>query len=108
MRAPYVRDDVGTGAGTVAARIVYLIGSVIVALLALRFVLMLLGANPGNVIANFVYTLSQPFVSPFFGLFNYQPQIGVARFEFETLIALATYALLTGIITRALTLGRRD
>ncbi len=91
----------------VAARVVYTIGSVIIALLGIRFVLMLLGANQGNALVNFVYTLSLPFTAPFFGMFNYQQQFGVVRFEFETLIAMAFYALATWLIVRLITIRNR-
>lgn len=101
-------DDVVDRGSTLAERIVYLIGSVIVASLALRFVLSLLGANRGNVIADFVYSFSQPFVAPFFGLFNYTPQFGVVRFEFETLVAIAFYAIVMAIVGRLVGLGRRS
>jgi hypothetical protein len=87
------------------ARIVYLISGIITTLLALRFILVLLGANPDNGFANFIYSLSQPLVAPFFGLFNYTANLGVARFEFETLIAIIVYSLLAWIIVRILSIG---
>jgi hypothetical protein len=80
------------------ARLVYIVGSVIVTLLLMRFALSLLGANRGNGIADFIYSASQPFAAPFFGLFNYDTQFGVARFEVETLVAAASYGLLTWLI----------
>lgn len=93
---------------TIAARIVSLIGGIIMGLLALRFILSLLGANRGNAFASFIYNVSHPFVAPFFGLFNYQEQIGVVRFEFETLIAIAFWGLVTWMIIRLMTIGRGD
>lgn len=92
---------------TLLARIISLIGGIIVALLGLRFLLMLLGANRGNVLVDFIYSASLPFVKPFFGMFNYHEQIGVSRFEFETLIAMLVYALLTWGLVRLLTLPNR-
>jgi hypothetical protein len=91
----------------VAARVINIIGSVIMGLLALRFILMLLGANQGNGIVNFIYTLSQPFAAPFFGIFGYTAQYGQVRFEFETLIAIAFYALITWLLVRLVTVGNR-
>lgn len=93
---------------TTAARIVSLVGGTIMALLGLRFVLSLLGANPANAFANFIYTVSHPFVAPFFGLFNYRGQLGVGRFEFETLIAILFWGFVTWMIVRLLTVGVRD
>lgn len=108
-RTTYVdRADDSAGGTSIIARIVSLVGYVIVALLAFRFVLSLFGANQGNAFANFIYDASHPFVAPFFGLFNYTPQFGISRFEFETLIAMLFYGIVIGIIVRALTIGRRD
>lgn len=95
-------------AENVAARIVSLIGGIVLAILGMRFVLSLLGANKGNVFADFIYSVSNPFVAPFFGLFNYTPQFGVVRFEFETLIAMAFWGFVTWIIIQMVTIGSRD
>lgn len=99
--------DVDSYSTTVATRVVTLIGGIIISLLGLRFILSLLGANRGNGFADFIYTTSRPFVSPFFGLFNYQPRFGVSRFEFETLIAILVYGLLTALIVWVINISRR-
>lgn len=91
----------------VAARIVYLLGGILLALLAIRFLLMLLGADKANGFANFIYSVSHPFVAPFFGLFNYQEQFGVHRFEYETIVAFVVYAIVIWILARLVTLGSR-
>lgn len=90
-----------------AAQIVYVIASIVLSLLAVRLLLALLGANPNNVFANFIYTITQPLVAPFFGLFNYSGTLGVSRFEYETLIAIAVYGLLAWILATILG-GRRE
>jgi hypothetical protein len=105
---PVQTQAVVTDGTTLAARIVSLIGGIIMAILAMRFVLSLLGANRGNVFADFIYTFSQPFAAPFFGLFNYQPQFGVVRFEFETLIAIGFWGFITWVIIQVITIGTRD
>ena len=84
----------------IAARITYLLGGLIIGLLGLRFILSLLGANRENDFASAIYGLSQPFVAPFFGLFNYQTQYGVVRFEFETLIAMLFWGFVTWLLVR--------
>jgi hypothetical protein len=96
--------DRGVG---LAERIVTFVGGLIIAVLGLRFILSLLGANRANAFASLIYTLSHPFVAPFFGLFNYREQFGVSRFEIETLIAMAFWALVAWGITYLLSLGRR-
>jgi len=51
-----------SGQGLVA-RIIWYIAGVLLALLAFRFVLALLGANPNNGFANFIYSVSHPICS---------------------------------------------
>lgn len=91
----------------VAERVIWMIFGIIMGLLALRFLLRLLGANPNNGFADFIYTLSQPFASPFFGLFNYDADLATGRFEFETLIAILVYALVAWLIAKIVTIGKR-
>lgn len=91
-----------------AVRVVYIVASVIIALLAFRFLLSLFGANRGNAFADFIYSASYPFAAPFFGLFNYQVQYGVARFEIETLVAMAVYAFVAWLIAYAVGAGGRS
>ena len=76
-----------------AVRLIDWVTSALLAVLAIRFVLSLLGANTANAFASLIYGLSYPFVAPFFGLFGYHMQYGVARFELETLIAMLVYGL---------------
>lgn len=93
---------------SIAERVVYLVGGIIISLLALRFLLSLLGANRGNAFADFIYDTSHPFVSPFFGLFNYEEQFGTSRFEYETLIAIVVYVIIIAIVARLVTIGSRQ
>ena len=92
----------------VATRVVWYVAGVLLTLLALRFVLALLGANPGNGFANFIYSITYPFVAPFFSLFSYNLSYSVAHFELYTLIAMAVYALVAYGITRLINLSRDD
>lgn len=107
MQDPELIDGADYGT-TLVARVVSLIGGLIVTALALRFILSVLGANPANAFASFIYSVSHPFVAPFFGLFNYEAQLGVARFAFETLIALVFWSFVTWMIVRLVTIGVRD
>ena len=75
---------------------------IILSLLAIRFIFRLLGASPTNAFASLIYNLSQPLVSPFFGLFHYQAQLESTGFEVATLIALLVYGIIAGVITRLL------
>ncbi|WP_242540948.1 YggT family protein [Phormidium pseudopriestleyi] len=82
--------------------IYYLMGALGV-LLILRVMLRLLGANPDNQFAGFIYALSAPFVTPFETLFT-TPTFGNSAFEFNALIAIAIYGLLTWLVIRLLQL----
>ncbi len=90
----------------IVTRIVWFIAGVLLVLLAFRFIFVLLGANPANGFANFIYTASHPFVAPFFGIFGYSIKYGVSRVELSTLVAMAVYALIAFGISRLLTMGR--
>ena len=92
---------------TIAARIVWYIAGVLLTLLAFRFVLALLGANLANGFADFIYSVSHPFVAPFFSLFGYNLSYGVSHFETYTLVAMAVYALVAYGIAKLFTLNRR-
>jgi hypothetical protein len=88
-------------------RVVWLIAGTILVLLAFRFVLSLMGANITNGFANFIYSASKPFVSPFFSIFSYKNiSYGVSHFEAYTLVAMATYAVVAWGITKLATLDR--
>lgn len=91
-----------------AARVVWYIAGILLGLLAIRFLLALLGANPTNAFASFIYSISYPFVAPFFSLFSYNYRYGVSQFESYTLVAMAVYALIAYAIARLITLNRAD
>jgi len=88
-----------------ATRVIWYVAGVLLVLLAFRFTLALLGANPANAFANFIYTISHPFVAPFFSLFGYRLTYGVSRFEIYTLVAAAVYAVIAWGLARLTTLG---
>lgn len=98
----HVRPARSTG-GQIAS-IVYVIGSAITALLLIRFVLLLLGANPATAFVEFVYSLSEPLVYPFHGILgNFRPQAGAvvqSVFDTASLVAALVYSVLSGIIGR--------
>lgn len=90
-----------------AARVVWYIAGILIGILGIRFLLALLGANPANAFASFIYSISYPFVAPFFSLFNYNFRYSVSHFESYTLVAMAVYALIAYAIARLITLNRR-
>jgi hypothetical protein len=88
-------------------RAIYLIGGILLSLLALRVIFALLGANPDNGIADFVYSITYPFVAPFFGLFGYDVQYGVSRLEIETIVAMLVYGLIIWGLAQIAAIGDR-
>jgi hypothetical protein len=90
-------------------QIIWYIAGVLIALLLIRAVLAVLGANLENGFANFMYAVTDPLVAPFRGLLQVgEFQAGVSRLEVETLLAAAVYALITWGITKAVDLTRKD
>lgn len=91
----------------VAQRVVWYIAGFIITFLALRLVLLLLGANQGNFFVDFVYAVGGFFAAPFAGIFA-APTFGQSFFDTASLVAIVVYALLAWGIARAFTLtGRR-
>lgn len=71
----------------------YLFG-VLYGLLALRFVLALLGASEQAGFVRFVNGVTDPFYAPFAGMISRPATGGEGYFDFPLLIAIAAYALL--------------
>lgn len=76
----------------------YLLG-LLEGLLAIRFLLALLGANPNNAFASLIYGITGPFVAPFRTLFA-TPAAGGSVFELYTLVAMLVYLLAWWAIVR--------
>lgn len=89
----------------VIARVVWYIVGFIAVVLALRMVLLLLGAQQGNAFVDFVYSFSAVFASPFFGIFSYTPSYNGFTFEVSTLVALLVYLLVGWGVAKLLTIG---
>jgi uncharacterized protein YggT (Ycf19 family) len=77
---------------TRAKQVIYFIFGAINVLLALRFVLLLLGANEASSFVQLIYGLSQPFVMPFQGIFG-EPKFGGSVIEWASLVAIIIYSL---------------
>jgi YggT family protein len=79
--------------------LIWLAFGILIALIGIRFLLLLLAANPANPFANAVYAFTEPFLWPFAGLFT-EPAFNGMVLEFSSLIAMIVYALLAWIIVR--------
>jgi len=88
-------------------RTIALLGSSLTTLLGLRFAFALLDANPANGIVTFVNNVTSPFVTPFYGLFNYDhPSLGSVSLQGYTLVAMVAYGLLTAGLVRLAAITR--
>ncbi len=86
-------------------RIVWFLVGLINTLIGLRFVLLLFGANRDVPFTDFIYSISEPFVAPFVGMFG-EPEYGRAVLELSSLFAMLIYTLIGIGIVKALTLAR--
>ncbi|MGB8644810.1 MAG: YggT family protein [Anaerolineae bacterium] len=68
-------------------------------LIAIRFILRLLGANASAGFAQLIYGITAPLVAPFVGLFG-TPRFDGSVFEFTSLVAMVVYALVAWLIIR--------
>ncbi len=82
----------------------YLVG-ILEALLAFRFVLKLLGANPQAGFTNFIYSITQPFAAPFLNVFRV-PRVEGSVLEWTTLLAMLVYFLIALAIVKLLVMGK--
>lgn len=88
----------------VAQRVVWYIAGVIIALLAVRVLLYLFGANEGSGFVDFVYAVSWVFAAPFYGIFP-QPEYGRSVLDTASLVAMVVYALVAWGIAKLFTLN---
>jgi hypothetical protein len=75
------------------------------ALLAFRFFLRLLGANPASAFVSFIYQISRVFVGPFLNALG-QTQVAGATIEWATLLAMLFYWFLAWAIVKLFFLGK--
>lgn len=78
---------------------IWLLFGLIMGLLAVRFVLKLLGANESAGFANFIYVASSPFLAPFNNLFGNPASSGMVL-EMNTIVAIVVYMLVAWLIAK--------
>jgi|SRR3989344_224892 len=86
-------------------QIVWYIVGILEALLAFRFVLKLLAANPNAGFTSFIYGVTYPFAAPFLNVFRITKVEG-SIFEWTTLLAMLVYWLLALAIIRLFLMGK--
>jgi uncharacterized protein YggT (Ycf19 family) len=80
-------------------QLVYLIFGVVIALIAIRFVLLVLGANPNAGFTDVVYDVTGPLVAPFEGIFG-APNVETGVFDPASLVAIVVYSLIAWVVVK--------
>lgn len=81
-------------------RLIWLFVGVVNVLIALRFILKLIAANPGNSFASFVNSLTDGLVAPFISLINPPVVATGAIVEVASIFAIIVYTLLALAVTQ--------
>lgn len=86
-------------------QVVWYIVGILEALLAFRFVLKLLGANPQAGFTHFIYTVTAPFAAPFLNVFRVT-QVEGSILEWTTLLAMVVYWLIALALIKLLLMSK--
>ena len=90
-------------------RVLSLLFGILAVLLGLRILLLLLVANQGNPIVDFILSVTEPFVAPFRGIFAInEVRAGDAALDVAALVALVGWLLIYLLLMAILRLGDRD
>ena len=100
-----VKQQNNVSSVVIVQRIIYYVGGLILALLAVRIMLQLLAANEGNGFVDFIYGFSGFFVAPFVGIFG-EPTLGQSQFDTSALVAMIVYGLVTVGVAKLIALTR--
>lgn len=91
----------------VLQRFVLLVGSSLTTMLTIRFFFALFDANTGNGIVSFINAITKPFVTPFYGLFNFDhASFGAISFQGYTLVAIFAYTVVIGGLAKLVSIAR--
>jgi hypothetical protein len=94
---------------TVVRRAIATLFGILEVLLALRILLLALGANAGNVLVDGIYNITDPFVVPFIGVFNinHVHPTGNSVIDVAAIVAIVGWGILAIIIDAVLRIGDR-
>lgn len=104
-----VNTEVAADSKSTTTNLVWYLVGFIEILLAFRFVLKLLGANPTSGFVNFIYTITGVLTAPFDNIFGVtKPEAGDVESVFEPsiLMAAAVYALIGWGIVKLIDVNR--
>jgi hypothetical protein len=90
----------------IRVRVIRYLEGILLVLLAFRFGLALLAADPANGFVRAIYGITWPFVAPFDGIFSYSVHYAASQFELFTLVAMAVYALVAWGLIKLVTIAR--
>src|SRR6188508_2837496 len=99
----------GPGGATYATRIVTFLFGILQVLLILRIILLLLVANRGNDVVQFVLNVTQPFVDPFIGMFSLNKVTADqgSVLDVAAIVALIGWTLIEALILAAIRIFSR-
>ena len=86
-------------------QVVWYILGLMEVLLAFRFVLKFLGANPSAGFTDFIYGMSSLFAAPFLNVFRIT-QVSGSVFEWTTLLAMLVYWIIAMAIVKLFLMGK--
>jgi uncharacterized protein YggT (Ycf19 family) len=99
----------GPSGVTTASRVVVFLFGVLQVALILRIILLLLVANAGNDIVSLIFTITEPFVEPFRGMFAIdRVTAGDSRLDVAAVVALIGWTLVELLILAALRIFSRQ
>lgn len=84
---------------------IWFIFSVVEAILLIRFILKLVGANASAGFTKFIYSISYPLMKPFLYIVR-SPEVVGGTIEWSTLIALIIYSLIAWFLVRFIVMSR--
>jgi hypothetical protein len=98
----HVERSVSRAASPLATwtNVIFIVLAVVDGLIAIRFVLKLLAANPAAGFARLIYGITDVLVAPFNGLLGNPASTTGNQFEVTSLVAIAVYALVAWLLTR--------
>lgn len=90
-------------------RVVALVFAVLVGLIALRVILLALGANEGNALVDGIYSVTEPLVAPFRGVFSMDEvrPTGTSAIDIAAIVAIVGWSLIALVITAILRIPDR-
>jgi uncharacterized protein YggT (Ycf19 family) len=102
--------DTSPGPLSYVRRVLSLLFGILAVLIGLRILLLLLVANESNAIVDFIYDVTEPFVAPFRGIFNFDQVSpgGGSVLDVAAVVALIGWLLIYVLIMAILGLADRD